>query len=89
MDRFFFIANVRPHVPKMTLTFNKHFNHIHKQVIDDFETNEKFKEGDNKDYIKLLQKLVINTHHLVKQNGGKKKRKKEKVVGTNKNKIML
>ncbi len=57
-------------------------------MIDDFEISEKFKEGSNKDDIKLLQKLVINTHHLVKQNG-KKKKKKRKGVGTNEKKIML
>jgi hypothetical protein len=55
-------------------------------VIDDFETSEKFKEGDNKDDNKLLQKFVINTHHLVKQNGEKKKKK---VVGTNEKKLVL
>jgi hypothetical protein len=54
-------------------------------VIDDFETSEKFKEGNNKNDIKLLQKLVINTHHLVKHNG-KKKKEKRKGVGTNEKK---
>ncbi len=49
-------------------------------MIYDFETSEKFKEGDNKDEIKLLQKLVINTHHLVKQNGEKKAKEKRKGV---------
>ncbi len=57
-------------------------------MIDDFETSEKFKEANNKDDIKLLQRLVINTHHLVKQNG-KKKKEKRKGVGTNEKKIML
>ncbi len=59
-------------------------------MIDDLETSEKFKEGDNKDEIKLLQKHVINTHHLVKQNGKKRKtRKKKEGVGTTKKKIVL
>ncbi len=59
-------------------------------MIDDLETSEKFKEGDNKDEIKLLQKHVINTQSPCKAKWEKKKNKKEKKgAGTNKKKIVL